>query len=194
MENENIAPGYVPLAPGSGPASRPASGPVSPDTGPGNGPGVTARRAASDGSTPERRLNESVDAAADERPLGRPARVVWSLRTVAAAAVTAVALAGTGGAALAATTAGSGSGGPGGAGMHGFTGMNGQAPGQFQGQPGSQFQGQVQGQVPGQGPQSSSGPVLLQGKQHRPAFGPVRLLPYSTAPEGESSGRPEPTP
>ena len=74
---------------------------------------------------------------------------VWSLRTVAAAAITAVALSGAGGAALAAASNGGTSGGPGGRG--GFGGPPGQmggrfgglVPGQVQGKPGRQ-NGQTQ--------------------------------------------------
>jgi len=62
---------------------------------------------------------------------------VWSLRTLAAAAITVVALSGAGGAALAAAGNGGSSGGPGGRG--GFGGPPGRMGGQFPGPPPGQL-------------------------------------------------------
>ena len=90
----------------------------------------------------------------------RRAGTIWSIRTIAAAAITAVALAGTGGAVLAATTDGGTSAGPGRGGFMqpGQLGRTGQMPG-----PG-------QGTVPGQ----------------RPGMSRVPQLPFSTDPQSRS--------
>ena len=95
-----------------------------------------------------------------------PAGVVWSIRTIAAAAITAVALAGTGGAVLAATTDVGSSGGPGRQG--GFRQPGKMQPGQM-GQTG-QMPGPGQGTVPG----------------HHPGMSRVPQLPFSTDPQSKS--------
>lgn len=100
-----------------------------------------------------------------------PARMrVWSMRTIAAAAITAVALAGTGGAVLAATTAGSGSSG---------------GPGRFMG-PG-QMQGQT-GQMPGPGQGWRQAPGGSNGTMpgRSPHLSRVPQLPFSTDPKAGS--------
>ena len=77
--------------------------------------------------------------------VGPVGRRVWSLRTLAAAAVTAVALSGAGGAALAVSSKGGSSGGPGDHG--GFGGPPGQMGGWFPGGPPPRAHG-VPGQLP----------------------------------------------
>ena len=101
---------------------------------------------------------------------------VWSLRTVAAAAITAVALSGAGGAALAAASNGGSSGGPGGRG--GFGGPPGRMGGPFPNQ-----QNRQQGQVPGGTGLTSQVP----GTPPRHRFGVPGQLPPATSREGQDS-------
>ncbi len=107
---------------------------------------------------------------------------IWSLRTVAAAAITAVALSGVGGAALA-SVSNSGNDDRGGFGRGGFGrpgGMNGQVPGQVPGQVNGQVPGRVNGQVPG---------GVNQQFPARPRTNVVPGQQPSAAPESTTRGR-----
>ncbi|MGZ4470665.1 MAG: hypothetical protein ACXVXM_01740 [Nocardioidaceae bacterium] len=100
-----------------------------------------------DNGTPDAPTNRPLPAPAsaasadrlDDRPVGRGSRAVWSLRIIAAAAITSVALAGAGGAALAPASDGDSSGGSGGF-QHG-----GPIPGQMNG---GSWPGRPQGGMP----------------------------------------------
>jgi hypothetical protein len=189
MSDEHPRPSPQPMTPPGDEAEQAQQGvpaeqgdpwlaPAPPATGVGSvPPAAPGLPAADSASTPE-----------EPRPAGVRDRV-WSLRTVAATAITAVALSGAGGAALAAVSGGSEDGG--GFGHGGFRppgAVNRQGPGLTNGQLPGQRNGQVPGQVPGglngQIPDPSDGEL-----PDRPRTDRVPGQVPSTPPESEARAR-----